>query len=156
MAAFLNRLGTALGAPALTGSAAGPVDLDGAPAICQTTDFVVNGFPRRAYVTASVSGTAIADTSFEATPAASFDGGATWSPLTLYGGRATVQADQWAAVRATGNGDVDVGVTARFGLLVSRGGQPGATDLADSRCTLRAVIGNRNGDLPPFDAKPLL
>jgi hypothetical protein len=156
MAAFLNRFGTALGAPVLTGSATGPVDLDGVPAICQTTDFVVDGFPRRAYVTASVSGTAITDTSFEATPAASFDGGATWSPLTLYGGRATVQADQWAAVRATGNGDVNVGVTARFGLLVSRGGQPGATDLADSRCTLRAVIGNRNGDLPPFDAKPLL
>ena len=156
MAAFLNRFGTALGAPVLAGSGTGPVDLDGAPAICQTTDFVVDGYPRRAYVTASVSGTAIANTSFEATPAASFDGGATWSPLALYGGRATVEADQWNSVRATGNGNLDVGVTARFGLLVSRGGQPGATDLADSRCTLRATIGNRNADLPPFDAKPLL
>lgn len=156
IAAFLNRFGTALTATVLTGSATGPVDLDGAPAICQTADFVVDGFPRRAYVTASVSGTAMASTSFEAAPAASFDGGATWSPLTLYGGRATVEADQWAAIRATGSGDLEVGVTARFGLLVGRGGQPGGTDLADSRCTLRATIGNRNADLPPFDAKPLL
>ncbi len=156
MAAFLNRFGTALTASLLSGSGIGPVDLDGAPAICQTTDFVVEGYPRRAYVVASVSGTANANTSFEATPAASFDGGATWTPLTLYGGRGTVAADQWAAIRATGIGNLDVGVTARFGLLVGRGGQPGAADLADSRCTLRAAIGNRNGDLPPFDAKPLL
>jgi hypothetical protein len=156
LAAFLNRFGTALSAPVLTGSATGPVDLDGGPAICQTTDFVVDGFPRRAYVIASISGTANANTSFEAIPAASFDGGATWSPLTLYGGRATVEADQWAALRVTGSGDLDAGMTARFGLFVGRGGPPGATDLTDSRCTLRATIGNRNADLPPFDAKPLL
>ena len=59
MAAFMNRLGTAL-TPAMlrVDAAPGPVVLDSTPVVCQTTDFPATGFPRRVYVDLVFAGTA--------------------------------------------------------------------------------------------------
>lgn len=51
MAAFMNRLGTALTPVQLRVDASvGSVVLDANPVVCQTSDFPVIDFPRRAYV----------------------------------------------------------------------------------------------------------
>jgi hypothetical protein len=153
MAAFLNRLGTALTSKPLTAVGSGAVDLDGGLAVCQTTDYAVAGYPRQVSLVGILSGTAASAAPFEVTPAYSLDAGASWLPLAQFGSQATVEAGHWATARATGTGILDVGATVRFGLLAGRGSEPGTADLTDSRCSVRALIGNRNGDLPPYDAR---
>ena len=58
MAAFMNRLGTAL-TPAMlrVDAAPGPVVLDSTPVVCETADFPATGFPRRVYVDLAFAGT---------------------------------------------------------------------------------------------------
>ena len=59
MAAFMNRLGTALTPVQFPVDVApGAIDLDAGLVVCQTQDFAVEGFPRRAYVDLSFSGNA--------------------------------------------------------------------------------------------------
>ena len=62
MAAFMNRLGTALTPAQLrVDGAPGPVDLDANVVVCQTTDLAITGYPRTAYVDLCLSATATAD-----------------------------------------------------------------------------------------------
>ncbi len=64
MAAFMNRLGTALTPIQVrVDIAPGAVDLDANAVVCQTSDFAVpaGSFPRRAYVDLSFNGNATAD-----------------------------------------------------------------------------------------------
>ena len=144
MAAFMNRLGTALTSVVLSNAAQpGVLDLDAEPVVCQTSDFASDTYTRRAYVDASFSGTSTAGTGFAADAVASFDNGTTWVPLAAVGNRAFAAAGQWAHVRASGIAELTEGQTVRFGVWVSRGGLAGGADLTDSRCKLRAAIGNR-------------
>ncbi|GIK86053.1 MAG: hypothetical protein BroJett026_15340 [Betaproteobacteria bacterium] len=144
MAAFMNRLGTTLGGRALFVEAAtGAVDLDADPVVCQTADVATGTYERRAVADGSYSGTAGADAAFAADVVASFDAGATWAPLAPVGNRAFAPANRWGHVRAWGTADLAAAQSVRFGLWISRGGQPGGADLADGRCKLRVVVGNR-------------
>jgi hypothetical protein len=153
MAAFMNRLGTALtGAVQATEASPGAVSVGAGTVVCQTTGFVASGFARRAQVDAVFMGTAAAQTPFGADLVASFDAGATWAPLSGTASRSTIPAGRWANVRAVGSQDVAVGQTVRFGLLLTHGGLAGTAALSDSRCNLRAVFGNRNSTFSPFDA----
>ena len=150
MAAFMNRLGTALtGAVQATEASPGAVSVGAGTVVCQTPGFVASGFARRAQVDAVFMGTAAAQTQFGADLVASFDGGATWSPLSATASRSTIPAGRWANLRAVGSQDVAVGQTARFGLLLTHGGLAGTAALSDSRCNLRAVFGNRNTTFHP-------
>ena len=152
MAAFMNRLGTALTPAVLFVSAApGALDPDGDPVVCQTADFAGSSFPRRAFVDAIFSGIATAELAFAADLVASFDQGASWAPLAAVGSRGGLAAGQWGHTRSFGTRDLDVGQTVRFGLWVSRGGAAAATDFADSRCKLRATIGNGTSGYSPLD-----
>jgi hypothetical protein len=151
MAAFLNREGTALTPQVLLREAVpGALDLDAAPVACQTADAIIGAFPRHAQVDGVFSGTASGTVTIGVAPVASFDGGASWIPLVTNAPLATVQGTHWANVRSVAGRDLAVGQTVRFGLRVDRGGTTGSFDLVDSRCTLRAMIHNRNGTVSPL------
>ena len=80
-------------------------------------------------------------------PVISDDAGTTWvamaDPLPM-----SLRAGLWTNARAQGAFDLLVGESVRFGLRVTR--LAGTADPTDSRCHLRAVVGNRNGAGPPF------
>ena len=101
MAAFLNRFGTAmtpvkLGVDATTGA----VDLD-LPnnVVCQTANYAVAGFPRRAYVDLSFTATATADVDFAADLVQSTDNGTNWTALNSQSTRGSVSANHWGRAR---------------------------------------------------------
>jgi len=152
MAAFLNRFGTAmtpvkLGVDATTGA----VDLD-LPnnVVCQTANYAVAGFPRRAYVDLSFTATATADVDFAADLVQSTDNGTNWTAMTSQGNRGSVSANHWAGLGNLAQVDVDVGQTVRYGVRLSRDGLAGTADLSDSRCKLQAVIFSRDGSASPY------
>jgi hypothetical protein len=151
MAAFMNRLGTALTPLHFRQDVAvGALDLDANVVVCQTSDVAIAGFPRRAFADFTFSGTATADVSFAVDLAMSTDGGATWSKLNANPNRGSVPANQWGGLSDVGYVDVDVGQTVRFGAQATRGGIASATDLTDSRCELRVLIYSRDGTSSPF------
>ena len=144
MAAFMNRLGTALtGIVLFVEAQPGALDLDGAPVVCQTGDFATGNFTRRALADGTFSGSGAADVAFAADPVASFDGGATWVPLAAVGNRAFAAANHWGHLRASGAADLATSQAVRFGLAIGRGGLPGGADLSASRCKLRVTVTSR-------------
>jgi hypothetical protein len=152
MAAFLNRLGTALTPVQLTvDTAPGPLDLDLANnVVCQTANYAVTGYPRRVYVDLSFTASATAEQDFAADLVQSIDNGATWTLMTAQTNRGSVPANHWAGLGNVAQADLAVGQSVKFGVRVSRDGLPGTTDLADSRCKLRAAIMSRDGATSPF------
>ena len=150
MAAFMNRLGTALTPVQLRVDAAqGAIDVDANTVVCQTTDFEVENFPRRAYADVSFMGTAPSDSGLAADLVVSTNAGANWTPLNTVTNRGFVAANQWGALSDLATADLQVGETARFGVRVSRAGLTGV-DLTDSRCQLRILVYSRTGAASPF------
>jgi hypothetical protein len=151
MAAFMNRLGTALTPTQLPVDVApGAIDLDGNAVVCQTAPFAVSGFPRRAYVDVSFSGQAAADVGLAADIVMSDDGGATWTNLNTVSNRGFVRANQWGAFADIGFVDLAVGESVRWGVRTTRAGLAGTASLADSRCRLRVLVYSRNGSASPL------
>lgn len=151
MAAFMNRLGNALTPTQLrVDTAPGAVNLDAAAVVCQTGDFAVADYPRRAYVDLAFNGTAPADVGLAADLAMSTDGGATWNNLNNVANRGSVSANQWGGLADIGFVDLNVGQNVRWGVRMTRGGIAGATNLSDSRCQLRALVYSRTGAASPF------
>lgn len=150
MAAFMNRLGTALTPLVVrTDAVSGALDLDLSPVVCQSAVQNIVDFPRRALVDATFSGTAATGVDVAMRVVWSADGGGTWQPLSTAQSVTYVPGAQWSSASDLGSLDLAVGGTARFGVQVSRSGA-GVTDLADSRCQLRATIGSRDGAATPF------
>jgi hypothetical protein len=150
MAAFMNRLGTALTPLVLRAEiSSGALDLDLSPVVCATGDQVIADFPRRALLDTSLSGTAATGVDIALRGVYSTNGGASWQPLAAVQSLAFVPASQWGQASDVGVLDLNVGQTVRFGVQVSRSGAGGA-DLTDSRCQLRASIGSRDGTATPF------
>ena len=118
--------------------------------MCQTQDFAVADFPRRAYVDLSFSGNATADVGVAADIVMSANGGASWTNLNTVVNRGSVPANQWGSLSDIGFADLAVGQTVRWGVRMTRGGIAGATDLSDSRCQLRVLVYSRNGAASPF------
>jgi hypothetical protein len=151
MAAFMNRLGTALTPVQLrVDTAPGTVDLDLNAVVCQTADFPVANFPRRAFVDLSFTGTAAADVTLAADLAQSTDAGVTWTNLNTVPNRGSVVANQWGGLSDVGYADLAVGQTVRWGVKMTRGGAPGSADLTDSRCQLRVLVYSRDGASSPY------
>lgn len=149
MAAFMNRLGTALTPEILTAEAnPGALDVDLNLVVCATSDFDVDGYPRRALVDASVSGTGPTALDMGAVVVKSLNGGTTWSELTA-DSRGAVLANQWGNVSAIAREDLEVNQSVRFGVRVKRVGAV-TGDLSDSRCYVRAVVHSRDGAASPF------
>ena len=151
MAAFMNRLGTALTPTQLPVDASpGAIDLDANAVVCQTQPFAVTGFPRRAYVDMSFSGQAAADVGLAADIVMSDDGGATWVNVNTVPNRGFVRANQWGAFADVGSVDLAVGESVRWGMRMTRAGLAGTTDLSNSRCQLRVLVFSRTGTGSPF------
>jgi len=151
MAAFMNRLGNAMTPVQLAVDASpGFIDLDATPVVCQTSDLAVANFPRTAYADVSFSGTAASDVTFAADLAFSTDAGVTWTKLNTNASRGSTPGGGWGNAADLGSRNLSVGSSVRFGLQMSRGGVAGATDIADSRCQLRALIYSRTGTSSPF------
>jgi hypothetical protein len=148
MAAFMNRLGTALTPTTLTADlSSGALDIDLQPVVCTTADFAVTGYPRRALLDAGVSGTGPTALDMGVVVVMSTNGGA-WTELTAES-RGAVLANQWGNVTAIAREDLDVNETVRFGVRVKRVGAV-TGDLSDSRCYVRAVVHSRDGAATPF------
>ena len=149
MAAFMNRLGTALTAQQLlVDTSPGAVDLDINSVVCQTSDFAVTGYPRRAYLDLAFAGEATADVDLAADLMVSTNGGAGWTQITTLANRGSVPANGWGNLANLATQDLAVGDTVRFGVRLSR--VSGSADLADSRCNLRALLTSRDGTATPF------
>jgi hypothetical protein len=151
MAAFMNRLGTAL-TPVLlpVDVAQGAIDLDATAVVCRTQAFTAADFPRRAYVDLSFSAIAASDVGFAADLVISSDGGTTWTNLSATPNRGAAPANQWGSLADLAFADLAVGETVRWGVRVTRGGLPGTAQLSDSRCQLRVLVHSRNGASAPF------
>ena len=151
MAAFMNRLGTALTPLHLPVELSpGAIDLDLNLVVCQTPDLVVDDFPRRAYLDATVNARGPTDVSVGADVVMSSNAGVNWTALNGASNRGLVAANQWSSLADLGFADLVVGQTVRFGVRVSRGGGPPSADLSDSRCQLRVLVHSRNGSASPF------
>lgn len=150
IAAALNRLGTALTPQSqIVEAIPGGLDVDASPIVCATGSIIVGGFPREARVDAVLMGVAPADVNFAVELVASIDAGASWTPLSTQPRWATFAAGLWSSVRLVGDRDLAVGDAVVFGVRLAR--VTGTADLSDSRCLLRATLGNRNGTFSPFD-----
>jgi hypothetical protein len=158
MAAFMNRLGTALTPVDLAPVSAAATVLDPSlnPVICVTPapGFVVTGFPRRAYVNgaAHLSSPAVA-LDVLANVVVSTNNGASWSQIansdhyaSLYPGSTPAQH---VSLAPFGWIDLTVGQTVRFGVGLTRFAGTGTSVTAG--CSLAVQIGNRNAGSPPLD-----
>jgi hypothetical protein len=151
MAAFMHRLGTALTPVQLrVDDAPGAVDLDATAVVCQTADYAVAGFPRRAFVDLALAATSTFDTNVGADLVKSTNGGASWIVLTVFANRGFIPANRWGMLSNVAATDLAVGETVRFGVQMTRGGLGGTSDLGDSRCQLRAALYSRDGAAPPY------
>jgi hypothetical protein len=147
MAAFMNRLGTALTPTQLrVDTAPGGVDLDGS-FVCQTADHAVTDYPRRAYLDLAFAGQATTAVELAADLVMTTNMGASWTQLTSHANRGSVAANSWGNVANLASVDLDVGQTVRFGVRMAR--VSGSGDLADSRCNLRVLIVSRDGATSP-------
>ena len=151
MAAFMNRLGTAL-TPSIVFQDAAP----GAITItttgtehCITPAFPVTGYPRAAVLNATFAVTAPGAVTFRAVTVYSTNGGSTWSPTGTNFARSTSGAAEWSGSTSVGVVNLAVGQSYLFAVRVVN--EAGTTLLSDSRCQLQALIGNRNGTSSPFD-----
>lgn len=150
MAAFMNRLGTALTPVHLPVDASpGAVDVDAGIVLCQTQDFEVEDFPRRAYADLSFNGIASGDVGLAADLVMSSTGGASWTNLNAVPNRGFVPANRWGTLSDFAVADLAVGQNVRWGVRVTRVGAPGA-DLSNTRCQLRVLVHSRNGTASPF------
>ena len=151
MAAFMNRLGNALTPTQLRVDAApGGIDLDVGNVVCQTGDFLVANYPRRAYVDLAFNGMAPSDVGLAADLAMSTDGGVTWNNLNTVANRGSIAANQWGGLADIGFVDLNVNQNVRWGVRMTRGGIAGSANLSDSRCQLRALVYSRTGGASPF------
>ena len=151
MAAFLNRLGTALTPTLLrVDTAPGAIDVDANAIVCQTDDFAVTGYPRRALVDLAFAGRASSAVSLAADIVQSADGGATWTSLNFLPSLGSAGADTWGGISDLGHADLEVGQNVRWGVRVSRGGIAGSADLSASRCQLRVLVHSRDGGASPL------
>ena len=151
MAAFLNRLGTALTPVRLeTVATPGATDLEANAIVCQTADFPVVDFPRHAVLDATFAAIAPADVDFAIVPMIRDAATGTWQAMNNAYFTAHLLSNRWNTVSALGGIDLAVGPAVRFGLGVERVLGAGSADLSDSRCQLRVLIYSRDGTSSPY------
>ena len=151
MAAFMNRLGTALTPTVLYAEATGAsLDLDAPPpVICSTTALAPATFPRYARATALLSGRFETSGIVALRLVASSDNGVTWNALGAHASSAG-GANRWVHVTAVfGNFDVAPGASYRFGVSAQRSGS-GNGNLGAWNCQLEASATSRTGSADPF------
>jgi hypothetical protein len=157
MAAFMNRLGTAL-TPVSYFSEANPGfnDLDVVTFACVSSVVPVANYPRIAVVTGHLSGFATAGVAqWTSYIAWNTDGNGVTFPLEISGQQqrgGPVVANTWGGSSVFAAIPIAAGTQLQMAIHVTRDAMTGGTnDLTDSRCQLNAVVYNQNGTVPPFD-----
>ncbi len=151
MVAFMKRLGGALTATVLwKQESPGAIDLDTSVSVCQTTDFSQHDYPRRAFVDIVFSAKATGDADLLAEAVVSFDGGQSWFSTASVARPITVTANHWAVTRGSQVHDLALGATTRFGIRVNRSGTSTTSDLTESNCAIRVLVGNRDSSVSPL------
>lgn len=150
MAAFMARLGGAL-TPANIRATSGVAN---APATynCQTQDFPVTDYPRRAVVNAAYSAVFDGAANYRIYIYASVDGGATWfipSGSAVEPRTGVPGAGIWSHVTHTLQYDLLVGFSYRFAVRYDLVGS--TANMTEGRCTVNAAFTNRISVSSPFD-----
>ena len=160
MAAFMNRIGDALtpidlGTAAYTTPGPGPEILNTPPILCQTADYAVTGFPRRALFNSKVNVyNPSADVELVIDVMYSTAAGAPGSWISVTGSQTYQTLRAGGAViddvsmYPIGFLNLNVGSTYRFGIRIAR--QTG-TGNPFVYCENRVSVANRNGTAAPFD-----
>jgi hypothetical protein len=120
--------------------------------LCETTDYAVTGFPRRAYLRGKANVYSASSTSdYSIEHVYSTNGGTTWQPVpgsmvfqSLTGG---LNPEDDRTVTLYGVLDLDVNTTYRF---AQRAARIGGTANPGYYCSQFVQIGNRNGTFAPF------
>jgi hypothetical protein len=156
MAAFLKRLSDKI-TPAdlqpIAYTSPGQQNLDTPPILCQTGDYQVLGYPRRAYFNSKVNVWApsaavelVVDVMF------SLNQGASWVSVQDSQVYQTLRAGQTppddVSMYPIGFWDLSVGQQVRFGIRVARQGGTGNPNIY---CVNRVQIWNRTSATPPYD-----
>jgi hypothetical protein len=152
MALFIQRLGTALSPQVLTIEVtSGAFDLDSGMnvIVCQTADFAVTGYPRKALLQSTFAGDAAGALEFQHDIFYSTDGGQTWEANNLTSNYAGTAAAHWVNSSFSYSQDLEVGTTYRWGTRLSRWGST-ANDFTFSKCFMNVIILNRTGTTSPF------
>jgi uncharacterized repeat protein (TIGR01451 family) len=153
MAAFMNRLGTALTEqPVVVEATGGALDPDAGTVVCATGPIASSGFARRVVLDGVFRAQAGVGTDVTlAVGVVVSPDGVSWTPVA--GGEPATVTPLWRNLRAQGVYDAVVNEPMRFGLRVTRGGGVGGT-LDATSCILRALSGSRDSTYSPFDAGP--
>jgi hypothetical protein len=152
MAAFINRLGTAVQRVVLhAAQSAASATINAGGVVCQTSTYNVDAY-RRTATPASVAFYHRAPTAVRVTTqlAYSRDGGANWIPFgqTL---RATNAANEYAAQSPAGGAVALVrGQNVMFGILAA----PSVATVNDAGCELLMKIDGVTDAIAPFDPRP--
>ena len=160
MAAFLARLGQVQDPVKLASADAttpATISLTGATfsnVVCQTPDYAVTKFPRRAGFHGFLSGNAVADQTVIVDIVASFDQGQTWVLTRNAVTGATFPALGAASVAVFGRLDLDVGQTVRFGIAPTATGAQTSPSLT-AYCGLDVDVRSRTGTASPLDTPPV-
>jgi FG-GAP-like repeat len=151
MAAFMNRLGTALSPVARERlqTLSTPLPVTSSPIVCATMPYATTGFPRTVHLDGLFTATASADVDFSVWPVVSLDGGATWQQVGIVPGFGAAYAGRWVNARVNAHVDIDAGQTAQFALKITPAlGSTGTLD--QGTCNVRARVSNRNASVSPY------
>jgi hypothetical protein len=150
MAAFMNRLGTALTPrTTLLDAAPGALDPDLAPVVCTTPALPLATFPRLAEVAFTFAARGAGSMGYRVTPVMSLNGGTDWGDLNASAGYGSPNSTAWKATAGAGSIWVGAAESVRFGLRVIR--EAGSADIADSTCQILVRLHNRDAAGIPHD-----
>jgi hypothetical protein len=146
MAAFINRLGSAL-TPAFHYHEANGASLDlGAPpaTVCATPVIAVESYPRSVHASGVVTGSLASAATARLTLVGSSDGGTTWTDLSAAPSSAGAPAS-WINVTAwKGNIPLAPDASDRVGLRVDSAAA-GSAQLGSWKCQLQAIVVSQTG-----------
>lgn len=157
MAAFLNRVGTAL-TPEIefVDLSVGAVNIQASSTnyVCQSTPYPVTGFPRKAVVHALWWGNVDAPVTWSADLWYSTDGGTTWAFMSNLIPGILASAVGYTQATTFAQTDLSVGLTYIFSIRIREYvlATGGTGNFTDGRCHMMVEIRNRNGTSSPLDA----
>jgi hypothetical protein len=164
MAAFLNRLGTAI-TPALIsvegialtgvlGTADQPVGSVGV--ICSSGDVPITGYPRKILLNGVASLWPDGSGRFVVHPVVSTDNGASWARIggNVYIAHERAAGGQNIAIPTTTTADLAVGTTYRFALFLRVLAGSTAVNFGQGECRLTVAVFSRDGTSSPLDQSP--
>jgi alpha-tubulin suppressor-like RCC1 family protein len=153
MAAFMNRLGRAMG-PYVVTQVSGTSYLSSQPYdSCWGPALSAVEFPRRAYIDATLSGSIASETEIEAYVAAAQDFGSSSVFASGPPARITVAANRFATLRVTATVDIAAGIAPRFFLYTKRTAGT-ASNWETSSCVMRMQLFDREAAFSPYDRQP--